>query len=209
VISAPSAKGRQGPAGWAVGFAAAAAGLVFEAFDLWKDARFVAVLAVLGAIVCVVCALYNLVAASSHQATRLDVQGLAWPGGTLVAVLRAPGLRGARQLSATLACRQAVDKAFQATAREERYQEETIWSQQATFPVVVRQGRSESRIEFAIPPHLAPTTVEVGFGDEAKGEGILWELAIEARGVGMDLKRRFIVPVGPRPAANPASKMAA
>src|SRR5262249_15816389 len=81
---AMQAPGPRGPVRLAIGAAAAACGLIWYASDIWREYRAFAVLAAVGAVVCVLLALYNLLTWRAHAGTELNLQGLAWPGGKLV-----------------------------------------------------------------------------------------------------------------------------
>ena len=165
----------------------------------WKESAHVVggVLLVIGAVL-LLATIYHTLELLKYGDLHLAIETRPFPGGKLVALVRAPGgIGGARELTATLHCKHVYWRTNMGQSGSS-LSEDVVWSTERQFPVSVRLGRSHCRIEFDLPADAqVSTTSTIAGGGQSPGH--YWEVCVHADVPGIDLMRTFLIPVGVRP----------
>jgi hypothetical protein len=171
----------------------------------WKEGASVigGILFIVG-LIFLVATVYHTLELFKYGDLHLEIETRPFPGGKLVALIRAPsGIGGARTLNATLQCKYVYWRS-NVDGRGRSISEDVVWSTEKEFPVTARLGRSQCRIEFDVPADAQSSTTSTTMGG-GQSPGHYWEVRVHADVPGIDLMRTFLITVGVRP----PSKMAA
>lgn len=194
-----------------VGFGALLFYYLFSGVFLWigrlawkSGSHFVGGPLVIVGLVFLVATIYHTLELFKYGDLHLEIETRPFPGGKLVALIRAPsGMGGARKLNATLQCKYVYWRT-DLDGRGRSISEDIVWSVENEFPVTSRLGRSHCRIEFDVPADAQSSTASTVLGG-SQSPGHYWEVCVHADVPGIDLMRSFLVTMGVRP----PSKMAA